>query len=298
MPALSVIIVNWNGGETLRRCLATIPAKDGDVDVEVIVVDNDSTDGSAAELACAAPLKVLRNATNVGFGRACNAGAHVATASRLLFLNPDVELAPGVLAISCAALVDDVAVVGVRLDDDGGPARTCARRARPWLFWRVILGLDAVGVGGESLILPADEHIGARDVEHVMGAFYLVDRDVFFDVGGFDERFFVFLEDLDLSQRIRDAGRRIRFLGDTGVFHAGGASTRSHAGLRLALALESRIRFAFKHFTAAQAVGLAVGTFAVEPLLRLARAASGHGPDTVVGVVRGTAGALRRLVRL
>jgi len=299
MPSLSVVIVNWNSGEHLRRGVAALPAREDDLVLDVLVIDNASEDGSCERLVCAAPLRVLHNDVNEGFGRACNRGVRETDSDYVLFLNPDVVVRPGAIAEACRVARDEhVAFVGVRLEDEGGVvARTCARRPTPWLFWRTMLGLDALGVAGEELHLVSWDHRDRRDVDHVMGAFVVVRRERFVALGGFDERFFVFLEDLDLSLRARDAGWRVVFLGDVAVTHVGGATTRGRSGVRLSLAVESRVRFAFKHFSPWAAAAITVGSFVVEPPLRLARAIAGAGPDEPLGVVRGTIGALRRLAR-
>jgi GT2 family glycosyltransferase len=296
MARLSIIIVNWNSGELLRRCVQSIPAREADVDVDVVVVDNASSDSSMAGLLCQAPMQELREQRNLGFGRACNRGVAHADADLILFLNPDTRLEPGALAAAAAALVAVVGVVGVRLiDDDGVTQRSCARTPTSFTFWRTILGLDALGVPGRSLHMVEWDHLSRRDVDHVMGACYLMRRQDFVDVGGFDVRFFVFLEDLDLSQRVRASGRRVLFLGDVAVHHSGGGTTRARTGVRLMYALESRLRYAHKHFSLVETAGLAAGTFLIEPPLRMARALLEREPAEVGPIVRGVLGALRRL---
>jgi GT2 family glycosyltransferase len=113
-------------------------------------------------------------------------------------------------------------------------------------------------------------HTESRDVEHVIGAFYLVRRSVFEALGGFDERFFVYLEDLDLSRRILQAGYRIRYLSGASALHVGGGTSDKIKARRLSYSLQSRILFAFKHFSALGAWSLLAGTFVLEPVIRLA----------------------------
>src|SRR5262245_15617331 len=98
-PTIHIVIVNWNSGRQLQECLASFEAiANDDVSLaHVTVVDNASTDGSAAGLTCAVPLGIIRNAENRGFAAACNQGAAGVEADFLLFLNPDTRLMPGAL---------------------------------------------------------------------------------------------------------------------------------------------------------------------------------------------------------
>jgi len=118
MTELDVVIVNWNGGSLLRDCLAGIAASEGAERIAVSVVDNASTDGSAETLpALPRPLRLIQNAANLGFGRACDQGAAAGDAPAILFLNPDTQVAPDALGVALAALTADprTGIVGARL---------------------------------------------------------------------------------------------------------------------------------------------------------------------------------------
>jgi hypothetical protein len=116
------------------------------------------------------------------------------------------------------------------------------------------------------------DHEQSAFVDHVMGAFYLVRRTVFEKLGGFDRRFFVYLEDLDFSLRANRAGWRTYFLADTCAYHEGGGSSSKVKATRLFYALRSRVQYAFKHFGRASAIAILMSTALVEPVCRLARA--------------------------
>jgi hypothetical protein len=112
------------------------------------------------------------------------------------------------------------------------------------------------------------DHTHTRDVDHVIGAFSLVRRAVFDALEGFDERFFVYLEDLDFSRRARNAGWRTVYLADAQAFHAGGGTSRQIKARRLFYALRSRLLYAFKHFPRAGAISVMFATLMIEPLSR------------------------------
>ena len=280
-PSLDIIIVNWNAGALLRRCLTALP---GALDPSfvlnrVVVVDNASTDGSLDGVETVPlPITVLRNASNRGFGAACNQGAADSTANYLLFLNPDVYVKRDSLSAPPAFLGDrrhdDVGVVGIQLRDaQGTVARSSARIPTPATIGARILGLDVLFPQWvPSLFLTDWDHESTQELHHVIGAFYLVRRPLFISLGGFDERFFVYLEDLDLSVRIRTLGRRIFFLANVHAEHTGGGTSDAIKARRMAYSLHSRIQYGYKHFGRAAGTLLALGTLVVEPGPRLVRA--------------------------
>jgi GT2 family glycosyltransferase len=129
-------------------------------------------------------------------------------------------------------------------------------------------------------------HDETRIVDHVIGAFYLIRRDVFERLGGFDERFFVYLEDLDLSMRIGAAGGKCLYAADATAHHAGGGTTRSIKATRLFYSVRSRLQFAEKHLGAASNGVVWAAALTIEPLLRAAGAAW-HRSAKELGEVRG-----------
>jgi GT2 family glycosyltransferase len=268
----------------------------------VTIVDNASTDGSL-DLAESAAfddrtviLRILRNSSNRGFAAACNQGARESVADYLLFLNPDTRVEPESIGSAIAFLESrenaNTAVCGAQLaDETGAVSRTCARRPSPRHFAVKLLGLDRLAPGRfESHMMETWDHGMTQKVDHVMGAFYLIRRDVFELFGGFDERFFVYLEDLDLSIRLRDAGRDIVYLTSARVYHKGGGSSDQVKAVRLFYSLHSRILYGYKHFPTVPATLLLVGTLLIEPPIRVFVAlVQGAGRDawnTICGVSR------------
>jgi hypothetical protein len=302
MPAGSVhvVIVNWNAGPLLKDCLSSFAAVAGDaVRLErITVVDNASSDGSAdaaAALADRLPVRVIRNTGNVGFAAACNQGAAEAQADFLLFLNPDTMLRPGCLAGPARFLADPahraVGIVGVQLMDTHGIlTRSCARRSGAAAMIGQSLGLDRLM---PSLCPPhflAEwPHNETREVDQVSGAFLFMRRSTFEALGGFDTRFFVYFEDLDLALRARALGLSSAYLPTVQALHRGGGTTNAVKAQRQFYLSRSRIQFAFKHFKLASALAVAAATLVLEPMCRLLAALTAGERGRTGEVLRGSA---------
>jgi len=164
------------------------------------------------------------------------------------------------------------AVAGIQLYDESGDlARSCAHFPSPGSMLIRALGLDRRG-WVRSYWMSEWAHDETRLVDHVIGAFYVVRRRVFEELGGFDERFFVYLEDLDFSLRVHQAGWRSVFVAEARAFHKGGGTSERVPAQRLAYALRSRLVYADKHFSLSGGLLVRAGTLVVEPLIRLGRA--------------------------
>lgn len=225
-PSLSVIVVNWNTRERLRACLGSIDRHLGQVDHEVLVVDNASSDGSAEMVTEEFPaVRLMRNAQNIGFGRANNQAMRAARGRWLLLLNSDTELRDD----SVARLLPEVrsepgiGVAHCRLEfPDGRLQHTTYRFPRLHLALIENLGLYKLlsrRRTGALLLGGYWEQDEARDVDWVSGAFMLLPREVFTQAGGFDERLFMYGEDLEWCYRIREQGWRIRYYPQASVVH-------------------------------------------------------------------------------
>lgn len=277
--SLDIVIVNWNSGRLMRECLASMPNALGPgVNLKrVIVVDNASTDGSAQKLNVSGlPLVTIRNKENKGFAAASNQGADAGDGEFILFLNPDTRLFPDSLKrpLTFISQPDNAtfAIVGVQLVDEcGAISRTCARFPTPGLMFRDILGLDRLFPRLFPGFRMCDwDHETSREVNHVMGSFFLVRRAAFEALGGFDEQFFMYLEDLDFSYRAREAGWRSFYLAEAQVHHQGGGTSQQIRARRLFYALRSRILYGYKHFGPWSATGLMLSTILLEPWPRVA----------------------------
>jgi len=208
----SIIIVNYNGRAYIDKCLDSL-REGGQLGYEVIVVDNASGDGSAEHVAARHPqVRLIRTETNLGFGAGNNLGARWARGEYLAFLNPDTEAGPGWLEALIAALQQDaeagLATALVLLMDKRDRVNTCGNDMH-------LTGLTLCrGMGAHRDGFSKTVEVGA-----VSGAAFAIRRDLFEALGGFDESFFLYVEDSDLSLRARLAGYRLLCVPQAVVYH-------------------------------------------------------------------------------
>ena len=275
---LDIVVVNWNAKDMLVDCVTSV-LRSQDVDEwlsRIIVVDNASTDGSLqqVEALCDVRVRIIRNERNLGFGRACNLGSRLGNSELLLFLNPDVVLEPNAVtkAIQVMCRGDHkIGVCGIKLVSKSGEIwRTCARKPTAWNMSAYALGFGRKMSGGLKTYMMSEwDHCESMFVHHVIGAFYLIRRCVFESVGGFDERFFMYLEDLDLSMRIADAGLKCLYIAEVRALHEGGGTSKQIQGRRLFYAIRSRLQYANKHFGVGGTLLVAISSAVIEPPLRV-----------------------------
>lgn len=233
---VSVCIVNWNTRELLARCLRSIREHTAGLAVEVIVVDNGSSDGSAAMVALSFPETVLiEPGENLGFARGCNLAAAAASGDCVLYLNPDTELATNAIHGMWRFLMDNPGhgAVGCRLlNTDGSIQATCAAGLpTPRNELGSLLFLDRLFPRSRAF-RPREQadggHLDSRDAECLSGACMMLPRALVQRLGGFDEHLFMYGEDLDLCCRIRREGLRLRYLASETIYHHEGAASRQH----------------------------------------------------------------------
>jgi GT2 family glycosyltransferase len=278
-PNLTIVIVNWNSGVQLAEVVASLSMYHTGLVSTVIIIDNASYDDSLGHVDLLKNLsfqvQIVRNKENYGFGAACNQGAALASSEFLLFLNPDTLLYADSLSVPVNFMQDpahkNVAVVGIQLlDEHNHIARSCARFPSLTIFFMQAIGLNRLpGLRHFNVHLTDWAHDESRSVDHVIGAFYLIRRNIFNSLGGFDERFFVYLEDLDLSLRVHKAGYRSVYVSDAQAFHLGGGTSRQVKAHRLFYSLRSRLLYGFKHFSKIQAWSLLILTLGLECVARL-----------------------------
>ena len=221
---VAVVIPSWNSLELLPRCLGSLDGQG--VEVELMVVDNGSTDGSLEYLEReGAPHVSLPG--NVGFARAMNLGASRVAASAILALNADTVLEPGCIAPLLDALEADPSLGGVQpriLQLEGAlDAPRSIDTARLYSAGQALTRDGrAIEVGAGEGQRP--EHLEPREVFGVCGAACLLRRELFDDLGGYDESYFAFYEDVDLNVRARIAGWSFSYVPEAVVWHLGNAS--------------------------------------------------------------------------
>ncbi len=277
-PSLDIVIVNWNSGRQLRECLDSIDAADcSSLDLQrVVVVDNASTDGEKVETTrYRIPLQWIQNPVNRGFAAACNQGARHSHADLVLFLNPDTRVSRSTLAQSAEAIRrmadPSVGILGIALHhEDGSLACTCSRFPSPSIILCEILGLNRLFPSlCPSHLMTRRDPAQSGFVDQVIGAFFLVRREVFDALDGFDERFFVYYEEVDFARRALDMGWKCFYFAETEAFHEGGGASRHAASNRLFHLVRSRLRYCQKHMGFVPTIILTLATLIIEPWTRL-----------------------------
>jgi N-acetylglucosaminyl-diphospho-decaprenol L-rhamnosyltransferase len=246
---LSAVVVNYDAGEAIGRCLASLLESGID---DIAVVDNGSTDGSVELVRhLEAPLKLIQPSRNLGYGAAVNQGV-AATAGEFVFVcNPDLVVEPGAVELLGRALDarTDAAVAGPMLLEPDGSVYPSGRsfpslgdslgHGFVGLFWR-----DNPWTRRYRLI--GDQQQTARDADWVSGAGFLVRRSAFAAVGGFDEAYFMYVEDVDLCWRLHRAGWGVLYVPSARAVHEQGRSTSRRPYRMLAAHHRSILRFAVR----------------------------------------------------
>lgn len=251
MIDLSIVIVSYNARAHLERCLESLHASKPAVPHEIVVVDNQSTDGSAAAARAWSDVRVLETGANLGFARANNVGIRATSGANLLLLNSDTIAPPGAVDRLVGELGrrPEVAVIGPRLVDQHGRVElSFGRMIGPWNEFR-----QKMLVRGHArrypLLAPIVERATRREQspDWVSGACLLVRRVDAEAVGLLDERYFMYAEDVDFCAAIRARGRRILFTPSVEIVHVRGASAATApAATRLAYR-RSQAAFYDKH---------------------------------------------------
>ena len=230
---LSIIIVTYNSKTLIEQCLVSVDKAIARISSEVIIVDNNSTDGSKDYLPSKfTGVKFIFNNENAGFAKACNQGFKISSGDFILFLNPDTVLSETCLSdcISFFKTHADAGTVGVRMLDERGKFLKESKRGLPspsTSFYK-LFGLAAIFPGSETFAKYYEGHLSEKEnnpVEVLSGAFMMIRRSVFEKVNGFDEAFFMYGEDVDLSLRINQLGYKNYYLGKVSITHLKGGST-------------------------------------------------------------------------
>lgn len=285
MPNLSVVVVNYNTGPLLEQCLRSVRRFAGDLELDIVVVDNASSDESVDAVARFPEVRLIRNHQNFGFAHAANQGIEASTRYYLVLLNPDTVVVSPVFRalVDFADACPDAGIVGPRLLNPDGSLQPSAyrfptlvqavgtilglRRVLPVRFLRARMGRWLGRYFGQL-----DPHIQPREVDYVTGACMLIRREVIQQIGGFDSRFFLYFEDKDLCWRARHAGWNVYFTPVAEAVHYIGRSSRNHPDTVVTERFRSMRQFYDKHYTWPARLALR-GVLLFGGLIRLAGAA-------------------------
>lgn len=223
---VSFLIVTWNCQLIIGKLLKNLIELKNNT--EIIVVDNDSTDGTGEIVKKISEVKLIQNKENLGFGKANNIGVKASKGDYLFFLNPDCEIEKNSVEKLTNFLDqnENVAVVGPKLLNSNGSIQK-EMSPFPTVFSEtfVLLRLHKFPLL-RNLVYPNYDYTKTQEAKHLMGAALMIRRSVFEQVGGFDENFFLWFEETDLLKRIKQNGYKIFYYPKVSVKHLIGQSTR------------------------------------------------------------------------
>jgi len=255
MTAVSVIIVNWNGKEVLVECLRSLAREAKGVEnLQIIVVDNASNDGSLEAVACEFPsVKTLSNKHNVGFAKANNIGLRCASGEYVCLINSDIVVKPGCLKAMCDYMEEhtSVGLLGPQILNSSGTLQpSCKRFPTLWNTFCRALALDSL-FGRLSFfsgyLMSSFAHDEIRSVDILSGCFFMARREALNEVGFLDERFFIYAEDKDWCKRFWEEGWEVIYFPYGQAIHHGGKSS-SKAPLRFFLEMQrAQLQYFRKH---------------------------------------------------
>lgn len=278
---LSILIISYNTRELLVACLQSVIERTAGVDYELIVVDNASRDGSVEAVRARYPhITVLANTENGGFAKACNQAAAISSGRYLLLLNSDTVMQPGTLRTMATSLDQDLdigAVSCLQRDGQGQVVQSCF--PFPSIRDHVRHSEDLPAVVRRLVgTVPPINFAQSQDVDWANGACLMIRKALFDRLGGLDERFFMYFEDVDLCRRVQQLGYRIRYVAEGEVVHLlGGSSHTDRSGLNKQWEL-SRIRYVEKHFEQPRRFVMK-GWIALGVMRRLVIAVCSHASD-------------------
>ncbi|MDO8356338.1 MAG: glycosyltransferase family 2 protein [Nitrospirota bacterium] len=254
MIDLSIAIVSYNTKDLLLDCLRSLHAHTSGIRFDVIVVDNDSRDGTVSAVRDSYPaITIIANPDNRGFAKAVNQAGAVSRGRHMLLLNSDTLVRDHALATMVRYLDDhpDVGAVSCKQWTGEGHLNQTSfpfPSIRDHLFYSALFHRIAPSMQAVAAATQAVDCTTSQDVDWANGACLMVRRSLFEQLGGLDESFFMYFEDADLCRRLRQQGYRVRHLAEAAIVHLiGRSSGRDHDFLQLVWEF-SRIRYVEKHF--------------------------------------------------
>lgn len=283
---VGIIVVNWNSGVLTSLAIAPyLNYKSNSIICEVIVVDNASTDDSISLLK-KYPIKIIANSNNKGFGHACNQAFDQLNTDYILLLNPDTQSSTDTLEGLTGFLDKNLnyAVTGPEQKNKNGDIIRCCGRFPT--FKTALYEVLSLSKFFPKYFKPAPimldwDHSQSMDVDHIMGSYMLIRKNVI-DIKGFmDKDYFVYWEDIDLSKRIYNKGFKSFYNNSYSILHEGGASGDKIAAIRLFYSISARRVYWAKHLGTPSKFILTLFSLTTEPLMRILKS-----PDQVKSIAR------------
>lgn len=230
---VSVIILNYNVRYFLEQCVLSVQSALQNINSEIIVVDNNSSDDSCEMMKTRFPnIKLIENASNSGFPKGNNIGVAAAQGEYLCILNPDTVVAEDAFTkiLAFAKKQQDLGIIGVKLIDGTGKFLPESKRGipTPWVAFTKIFGLYTLFPKSSLFNQYYAQHLKENEtgkVDILVGAFMVMKRDLYLEIGGFDENCFMYSDDIDLSYMVLQKGKSNFYFHDTTVIHYKGEST-------------------------------------------------------------------------
>ncbi len=256
-PKVSVLIVSYNVKQYIIHCIDSIKKSDYTGQIEIVVVDNNSFDGSLTEIKSKIKnVKCIQNDVNIGFGKAVNQAAKVAQGKHFLILNPDTIIEESTISTFVNYLDGNstIGMVGPKIINSDGSMQKGSKRSFPTIGVALpkLLGLDKLfpnskwaGSYNLNYLNPDETH----KVDAISGSCMFVRSGLFNKIGGFDERFFMFGEDLDLCYQVHQQEFEVHYLPTTHIMHYQGESVKSAPYDSLNAFYQAMILFSEKHFS-------------------------------------------------
>ncbi len=236
---ISVVIVNWNVKELLQKCLESVFQYQHSYRVEVIVIDNASSDDSVEMIRGKFPqVQLIENEKNIGFAAANNQGIKMAKGRYIFALNPDTEIKENTfqVLIQTATEYPKAGMIGCKLlNPDNSTQNSVRRDPTTKALWQIALKIPKL-IGNTNAIknyLATDfNYQMEQEVEQIMGACMFIKKEMLNEIGLFDESFFIWFEEVDLCKRARNAGWNIIYTPKTHIVHYGGESFKQELTLK------------------------------------------------------------------
>ncbi len=252
---VSIVVVSFKVKDLLQKCLSSIYRETQNLEFEVFVVDNNSQDGSVEMVQSNFPrLQLIVNKTNIGFAKACNQAIKKSKGEYILLLNPDTEITDNAICKTWEFMRQkkDAGIAGCKIQNEDGTLQTSVRRFPDLLSHIIILlKLHNFFPNFESIkkyYMSGWPYNETKVVDQVMGAFYMIRREVLKKIGLLDEHFYIWYEEVDLCKRTLKAGWKTYFYANAQIIHQKGQSFSKRTKLVKQLIFNrSLLYYFFKH---------------------------------------------------